>query len=131
LGGLSDVRWHPDQRAVLAISAGALWHVDPQSRSAREIAPAIQAVWDIDGKGDLLFDNQGLELFRLGPSGIVWRSRRLSWDGFQGIRLEDEKVVGEAWSPIEDRWIPFSVDLATGRTEGGSYNGPEMSLDVR
>ena len=58
-----------------------------------------------------------------------WHTPRISWDGFQNVRLEAEQLAGEAWSPVEDRWLPFSVDLETGRIDGGSYNGPETLFD--
>ncbi len=40
------------------------------------------------------------------------------------LRIEEEKVKGEAWSPLDDCWYPFSADLTTGAVEGGCYNGP-------
>jgi len=129
LGGLDDVRWHPDGRQVLVASAGALWCVNPESRMAEEIAPAILDIWEMDESGDLLFNDQGVAFFRLGRSGIVWHTQRISYDGFQKVHFEADQLVGDAWSPIEDRWLPFSVDLTTGRVDGGSYTGPEMTFD--
>jgi hypothetical protein len=64
---------------------------------------------------------QGLAFLRLAPSGILWRTRRLSWDGFNAVRLSTETIRGDAWNPVEDRWMPFEVDLATGASEGGSF----------
>lgn len=123
LGGLDDVRWHPDGEHVLVSSAGALWCVDPDSRAAEELAPAVFDILELES-GDLLLDDQGLAFVRIGRAGIVWRTQRISWDGFQGVRLEAGQLIGEAWSPIEDRWLPFTVDLETGRVDGGSYTGP-------
>lgn len=128
LGGLDAVRWHPNGTQVLVASAGALWCVDPESRVAEELAPAVFDTWDL-GNGDLLFDDQGLAFVRLGRTGVVWHTQRISWDGFQNVHLEAKRIAGEAWSPIEDRWLPFSVDLETGHVDGGSYNGPEMHFD--
>lgn len=128
LGGLDDVRWHPDGQHVLVASAGVLWCVDPDSRVGEELAPAIFSIWQL-GSGDLVLDDQGLAFVRLGRSGVVWHTPRMSWDGFQNVRLEADHLEGEAWSPIENRWLPFSVHLETGQVEGGSYNGPEMRFD--
>ena len=128
LGGLDAARSHPNGALVLVASAGALWCVDPDSRFAEQIAPAVCEIWELES-GDLLFDTQGLAFVRLGRAGVVWHTRRISWDGFQDIQLEAEHLNGEAWSPIEDRWLPFSIDLKTGRVAGGSYNGPEMHFD--
>jgi hypothetical protein len=128
LDGLDDVRWHPNGKQVLICSAGALWCADPASRAAKEIAHAIFNIWELES-GDLLLDNQGLAFLRLGRVGVVWQTHRVSWDGFQNMRLDAEQLVGEAWSPIEDRWLPFSVHLHTGRVDGGSYTGPKMHFD--
>jgi hypothetical protein len=125
LGGLDAVRLHPDGTLVLVISSGALWCVDPLARSAEEISPAVLGMWELES-GELLLDCQGIALIRLGRTGVAWRTRRISWDGFQSIRVAEESVTGEAWSPIENRWLPFSVDLASGQVEGGSYHEPEM-----
>jgi hypothetical protein len=57
--------------------------------------------------------------------GLRWRTRRISWDGMSDIRVENNKLKGKAWSPIDDLDYPFEVDLATGFVEGGSYNGPK------
>jgi len=39
------------------------------------------------------------------------------------VRIENDKVKGEAWSPIDHVEYPFEVNLATGAVEGGSYKG--------
>lgn len=128
LGGLDDVRWHPNRQQVLVASAGALWCVDPDTRVGEKIAPAVFSIWQLES-GDLLIDNQGLAYVRLGRSGVVWHTPRISWDGFQNVRVEAGQLAGQAWSPVEDRWLLFSVDLESGQVDGGSYNGPEMHFD--
>jgi hypothetical protein len=90
LGGLDDVRWHPNGMQVLVASAGALWCVNPDSRAAEELAPAVFKIWELEN-GDLLIDDQGLAFVRLGRSGVVWRTQRISWDGFQNVCLETKR----------------------------------------
>jgi hypothetical protein len=128
LGGLDDVRLHPNEHDFLVTSSGALWQVNPQAVSAEEIAAAVTDEWQLDESVDLLFNDQGVAFLRLGPSGVVWHTLRISWDGFREIRFESEALIGEAWSPIEDDWLPFTVDLKTGQVDGGSYSGPEMHM---
>lgn len=95
LDGLDTVRWHSNGTHVLVTSAGALWCVDPDSRASENIAPAVFNLWELES-GDLLFDNQGLEFIRLGRSGVVWYTQRISWVGFQNVRLEAEQITGVA-----------------------------------
>jgi hypothetical protein len=127
LGGIDDVRVHPNERDVLVTSTGALWQVSPESRMAEEIAPAVFGVWQVaDG---LVHNHQDIAFTCLGKAGVLWHTRRISWDGFDKLRFEGERLTGQAWSPIEDGWLPFSVDLRTGAVDGGSCTGPEMRFD--
>lgn len=68
-----------------------------------------------------MFDWQGLALTRHGPSGLLWHTRRLSWDGFDQLEVGDGEVTGLAYSAIGDGWVSLRVDLKTGRSTGGSY----------
>jgi hypothetical protein len=42
------------------------------------------------------------------------------------IRFIDGSLVGEAYTPLDDAWYPFSVDLLSGDVSGGSYSGTDM-----
>jgi hypothetical protein len=121
LGGVTAAVAHPDGRRVLVFAGGDLWSVDPRSRAADEVAHAVEALWPVRDPNGFVLSLQGLAFLRVGPSGILWHTRRLSWDGFDKVRLSGETITGEAWSPIEDRWTPFEVNLATGASKGGSY----------
>lgn len=68
-----------------------------------------------------VFSRQGLALARLGPTGIMWHTRRLSWDGFDQMQIVQGELTGLAWSPVDSGWHPFRVDLITGKSVGGSY----------
>jgi hypothetical protein len=127
-GGIDDVRAHPNERDVLVISHGALWSVNPETRKADKIAPAVFGVWQLSDPERLVFNNQGLAFVCIGRTGVVWQTRRISWDGFDKLRFEADRLIGRAWSPIGDRWLPFSVDLKTGLVEGGSYSETRRAL---
>ncbi|TWT74503.1 hypothetical protein Pla123a_33260 [Posidoniimonas polymericola] len=60
----------------------------------------------------------------MGASGLAWKTRRLSWDGFRELRVAGSSLFGEAYTPMGDSWHEFEVDLETGEAVGGSYNGP-------
>jgi len=66
----------------------------------------------------------------LGVEGVLWRSRRVSWDGMRDFRREGFVLRGEAWEP-SDRWYPFEVDLRSGNVAGGSYSEPPPAKPVR
>jgi hypothetical protein len=119
LNGLTQIEDHPDGRRVLVFSGGDLWVIDPSTQEAESVAFAIDARWTF--AKDLILSRQGLAFLRFGPSGVVWHTRRLSWDGFDEVRIVDSYLYAVAWSAVEDRWIPCSVDLISGLSQGGSF----------
>ncbi|MFC5861238.1 hypothetical protein ACFPT7_02915 [Acidicapsa dinghuensis] len=58
-----------------------------------------------------------------GRDGEAWESDRLSWEGVTELKIEAEStdagtrnvLRGMGWDLIQDREIPFTVDLATGQ----------------
>jgi len=127
-GGLDDVRRHPNGRDVLVASSGNLWQVDPMHRSAETLESAVLAVWDVADR--LVYDDQGLWFVCLGSTGLIWRTGRISWDGFDAVQVTKNRILGMAWSPIENAWLPFEVDLETGVVVGGSYLDEHRRLSL-
>lgn len=122
IGGLQEVRPHPDGRQLIAISAGDAWVVDPEARRAERLAYSIEAAWDMRDPQGFVFSLQGLAFLRIGPAGLIWRTRRISWDGFRNVQVRDNRLTGFAWLPHDDTWHPFSVDSQTGTTSGGTFS---------
>lgn len=121
LGGLDAALACPGGDRVLVLAGGDAWIVDPQRRAATCLLPAIDLMLDVpDGSGWVL-SRQGLALARLVGARLAWHSRRLSWDGFEQLRIQGEQVRGMAYSPLDDGWHEFSVDLRTGASTGGCY----------
>lgn len=122
LGGLDLAAPHPSGRGAVVIASGDLYEVDPVARVARLLLPAIDAALPVESPEGWILSRQGIALVRYGPAGLTWHTRRLSWDGFDDLRIEGGLVVGGAWSPLDSAWLPFRVDLETGRAEGGSFS---------
>ena len=122
LGGLNLLHEHPNGRDAVVIAAGDLWIVTPELRLAEMLLPAVDAALEVQNPRGWVFSRQGLALVRLGPDGLIWHTRRLSWDGFDGLRIVGVEVTGLAWSPFDDQWRQFRVDLCTGRSSGGAFS---------
>lgn len=120
LGGIDLAHLHPNKHDAVVVAGGDLWVVDGIARSARCLLPAIAAAFEVRDPEGWLFNRQGLAFARFGPDGLMWHTRRLSWDGFDQLEVGEREVTGLAWSPMEGRWYPFRVDLHTGRSTGGS-----------
>jgi hypothetical protein len=123
IGGYTGVHVHPNGRDVLVFSEGNAFVVDPVQRVVREddVPGVIAGAWEARAPNGFILDRQGLAFERLSAEGLVWHTRRLSWDGFRRVTFGVEEITGEAGSPMLDAWIPFSVNIATGESHGGSF----------
>lgn len=124
LGGVTDVRAHPDGRRVIVVARGDVWIVDADAETAERVAVAVEAIWPVEEPAGIVMSRQ-VAFIRLGAKGIVWRTRRLSWDGFSEVRLKGAQLTGLAWNPMGNTWKPFEVNLATGASTGGSFDLPD------
>jgi hypothetical protein len=114
---------HPNGRNALVVSGGQGYVVNPETRKLESLAgAAIAWVLSIPDRQVLLIDDQGTAFEAIGAKGREWRTRRISWDGFQNIRITGAEIGGEAWNAIDQGWEPFRVDLLTGLSEGGGYH---------
>ena len=123
-GGPTEVRDHPNGADVLVFARGDCWVVDPTARRATLLAGAVEGVYAVPDSPDLILDRQGLALIRLGTAGVVWHTRRLSWDGLEGVSVRAGTIVGQSWDAARDRWSPFEVELSTGAASLGPLRVP-------
>jgi hypothetical protein len=124
--GVTAVHVHPDGHRVLVIHAGDGWVVDPETGAAERVLRGIAGLWPLSAPAGFLVDSDGLAFARLAADGVRWHTRRLSWDGFSDVAMDEREVRGLAWNPIDDAWQPFEVDLQTGSSRGGSYGDQDL-----
>ena len=122
LGGIELADVHPNRRDAIVVTGGDLWVVKPEMRTAERLLTAIDAALEVRDPEGWVFSRQGLALARLGPEGVIWHTRRLSWDGFDQLDIRGNEINGLAWSPFDEQWYPFHVDLRTGKSTGGSFS---------
>lgn len=53
--------------------------------------------------------------------GSGWHSPRISWDGLRIIEIRGTELLGEAYTPSANEWVPFKLDLLTGHCPDGIY----------
>ncbi len=56
-----------------------------------------------------------------GAHGLAWETARLSWEGIQLGEITGDDLAGSGWNLQTDRDVPFTVDLRTGKHEGGGF----------
>ncbi len=122
LAGVSDATPHPNGRDVIVIAGGQAYIIDPETRSlVTHFGGQIEKIIDVPELQEIVFGN-GLWFACIGSEGLMWKTRRLSWDGMRSLLLDVTTLSGEAYDPRDDSWWPFSVDLTNGQVEGGSYD---------
>jgi hypothetical protein len=57
----------------------------------------------------------------IGANGVLWHTRRITWDDLQIDGIEDGRVFGTGLDPTMAQRVGFSIDLATGDAIGGSF----------
>ena len=59
-----------------------------------------------------------------GEQGLAWQTEKLSWEGLRITGVEDNVLLGFGWNLMTDKEVAFSVDLLTGRHQGGGFDLP-------
>jgi hypothetical protein len=105
---------------AIVIAGGTGYLVELESRAlVRTFGGAINDVLYLPSHEALIFGN-GLWFECANPDGLRWKTQRISWDGMQGVRLEGERILGEAFDTAKGQWLPFDVDVVTGDVVGGA-----------
>lgn len=117
--GLDMVAECPDGTSLLVIAGGEAYVIAPDERRCiRTFDGQIEHVFQLP---DRFIVSNGLWLEATDGEHLMWRTRRISWDGMRSLRLDSERVLGEAYDPMTDEWVSFSVNLEDGEVAGGSY----------
>ena len=105
---------HPNGREVVVIAAGEAWIVDPVQRTGRHLCPDAEHAWFAANPTRLVVGT-GRAFLCLDANGERWRTPDLTRrPGFEGLRLEIDRVHGKAWADATDTWVPFSINLQSG-----------------
>lgn len=134
LGGetkCSAVLDHPNETDVIVVAKGEAYVIDLNGRTIRDrIARGdITAAIPLPSLGLVIFQGY-VDFTAVGADGSGWISPRISWDGFRNIKVMGTKLAGDAYTPVEDAWVPFTLDLLTGNCTDGVYE-KEMDRAVR
>lgn len=119
-GGVSGAYAAPSKDLVFVVAKGQgylIWVNRPaeyqlvQSYPVKEVFPVLQ---------HFIVFADFTKLSAYGPSGLVWITPRLSWDGLKITRVTSELIQGLAWDSPLEKEVEFFVDVKTGRHQGGS-----------
>ena len=124
MGGLDTVMTHPDGIHYIVLAAGKPFVVNPETKEYEE-GPGwgIKLVLNLQEPQRVILGND-ICFYAVGMEGLLWETRRISWDGMRDIELKDGRITGQAWSFAAPEWSDFSVNIITGEVTGGSYTEP-------
>jgi hypothetical protein len=113
--GLSGVYSMPDKEKFCVVSNGMGYIVASNNATIFEIIDSIPItdVRCVKEKGIILFADY-TQIMAYDSGGLRWQSKRLSYDGFKIISLNNDILVGEFWDIRNDANSLFEIDIIDG-----------------
>jgi hypothetical protein len=115
----------PNTVEMCAVAGGYAYIIDtaqPERFSHIALKPVVE-VRTLFAQDLLLFVGFH-SMMAWGRNGLAWESARLSWEGVRITSIEGNTLYGTGWDLLTDQEIAFSVDLLTGRHQGGGFSQP-------
>jgi hypothetical protein len=112
---------YPNGTWVIVVAQGGVCFVDPERPTVIDrMAGDVTQVISVPLLGLVVFQCS-TDFIAMGADNSGWHSPRISWDGFRNIEVHDTELLGEAYTPSGDAWVPFRLDLLTGHCTDGIY----------
>ena len=122
LTGCDAVIDHPHRDRAIVVAGGQGYVIEIGTRRCEgTFGGQIEYIVAVPELDCIVFGN-GL-WFEGHCGGREWRTPRLSWDGMRGLELRGAVLQGESWR-FDETWHPFTVNIESGETSGGSYEEP-------
>jgi hypothetical protein len=112
---------HPDGKHIVVVSRGTPYIVnaaDPKDWKEIPIRPVL---------GYCVAENEGVlilydytKVVGLCANGNTWSTLSLSWDGLRSVRAVNGVVEGEGWDASKSAYVPFRIEINTGKSTGGA-----------
>jgi hypothetical protein len=115
----------PNPKEMCAVAGGYVYMIDTEhpERSTHIALKPVVEVRPLPAMNLLLFVGFH-SIAAWGISGLAWESERLSWEGVRITGIEGDVLQGMGWNLLTDRESAFSLDLLTGRHQGGGFGHP-------
>ena len=115
--GLDEVFDHPNGKSVAVVARGDLYVVDIESQSViGRVGSGFQTIFHCPEQYVVILGTY-TDFIAIGMRS--WESRRISWDGFKNLECDCKTLKGDSWN-FADIWLPFVLDIETGRHTGGA-----------
>jgi hypothetical protein len=125
--GLTDVFPFQTQPSVCVSAGGQGYRLrldSPKEYAVLKTFPVLGARNISEQDWVVLWDFTRLEAHS--ATGVVWRTRRLSWDGISITEVRRDCIMGLGWDAANETEVEFRVGLSTGEHTGGPTNVPDF-----
>ncbi len=113
----------PNPDELCAVAGGYVYIIDtlhPERSTHIQLKP-VAHVFPVPQHSLLLFSGFH-SILAWGRQGEAWHSGKLSWEGVRITGVEGNTLRGNGWNLLTDQERPFTVDLLTGKHQGGGWN---------
>jgi hypothetical protein len=112
---------HPDGERAVVVAGGTAYVVSPERRACDSTFGA-QIGWccNVPTMHLLVFATL-VDVLILDQGGNLSRSCRISWDGLSDLKLDGHVISGRAYTPLDEEWRDFQIDLESRDVIGGTY----------
>ena len=110
----------PNKDYICVISKGNGYYVNvnkPDSWEAIKLLPIIDV--RIHKDKNVIYFSSLTEICAYNENGLLWTTKRISWDDLKIIEINEGKIIGEYFDIRNDDNVRFEVDLDTGIIKGG------------
>jgi hypothetical protein len=121
-GALTGVWSCPRPDDILAVAGGYAYLADTLAPD-RPLHLALRPVTQVlpAPESNLLVLAGFHTVAAIGPTGLLWETARLTWEGLTFTGIRDNHLHGLGWDMRTDREVPFAVNLETGQHTGGAF----------
>lgn len=100
----------PNGHSAIVIAGGQGYLIDPKDRRLVGLFGAqLQNAMFLPDTETVVISN-GLWLEGHGGNGVLWRTRRVSWDGIWDLFEDNGRLSGKCWDAVNDIEGSFSIE---------------------
>ena len=121
--GKNGVYDFPEREVIIVIAGGLGYTMNPdKEKPINTFGLTINEIFQTEN-GSLACADGISFIYLDNTTGELWRSVRISWDGFKDLKLNEYLITGKSYDPTNtnNEWTEFSLNLKTKEVIGGSY----------
>ena len=114
----------PNPDEMCAVAGGYAYVIDtprPEQNTHISLKPVAEV--KVLAEARLLLFVGFHSIVAWGAQGLAWETQRLSWEGVRITGVDNVVLHGMGWDLMSDKEVAFTVDLVTGRHQGGAAPG--------